>query len=269
LFSRFPEQVAIADRELGYSIPELCLEDPRGVLNQTQFTQPALFVVNALTFLNHLVQTGELPHIVGGHSLGEYNALFAAAAFDFETGLKLVKRRAALMGEAREGGMAAVIGIDVDQICRTLDQEGVESIDIANLNSSLQTVISGPIADLDQVQSPIERAGAMMFKRLPVSAAFHSRYMSEAAREFGEFLDSIDIAVPRIPVMSNVTGAVHEPSEIKALLVRQITHPVRWVDSVQSLLRKPEPEFVELGPGKVLGGLLRRIKTENARASGS
>lgn len=268
LFARFPEQVAIADRVLGYSITELCLEDPRGLLNQTLYTQPALFVVNALTFLDHLVKTGELPHIVAGHSLGEYNALFAASAIGFETGVRLVKRRAELMAEARDGGMAAVIGLDVEKIRATLDRQGLDSIDIANLNSPLQTVISGPIADLDRAQSPLEQAGAMMFKKLPVSAAFHSRYMAEAANRFERFLESVEIGIPRLPVISNVTGSFHAPQTIKTMLSRQITHPVRWVESVSTLKREPEPTFTELGPGTVLTGLNRRIDMETARATG-
>lgn len=172
------------------------------------------------------------------------------------------------MAEARDGGMAAVVGIDIDRIRATLDQQGVDSIDIANLNSPLQTVISGPAADLDKMQSPIERVGAMMFKKLPVSAAFHSRYMSEAARQFGHFLESVPIGVPRIPVVSNVTGSFHEPLSIRAMLSRQITHPVRWLDAVLTMKRKPAPVFSELGPGNVLLGLNRRIEMETVSASG-
>ena len=268
LFELFPEQVAIADRVLGYSIVELCLDDPGGVLNQTKYTQPALFVVNALTFLHHLIRTGELPQVVAGHSLGEYNALFAAAAIDFETGVRLVQRRAELMAQARDGGMAAVIGIDADKIRAALEQAGLDSIDIANLNTPLQTVISGPEADLDRSQSVLEGAGAMLFKRLPVSAAFHSRYMSEASRQFGLFLESVDIGLPRIPVMSNVTASFHDPLAMKTMLSRQISHPVRWLDAVLLLKRQPLPTFTELGPGNVLTGLNRRIEMESARASG-
>lgn len=268
LFDLFPEQVAMANRLLGYDVRQLCLQDPNGVLNQTQYTQPALFVVNALSFLHHLIQTGELPHLVAGHSLGEYSALFAAAAFDFATGLRLVKRRAELMAEARDGGMAAVIGLSVEAIRATLDREGLSSLDIANLNAPLQTVISGPHVDLDRAQSLLERAGAMMVKKLSVSAAFHSRYLADAAREFETFLESIEIGVPRIPVLSNVTADFHQAGAIKALLARQITHPVRWVESVLRMKQEPVPSFLELGPGTVLTGLNRRIEMETAQASG-
>src|SRR5260370_42479277 len=119
-FFSFPEQVAIADSELGYSVADLFLRDASNKINQTQFTQPTLFVVNALTFLNHLVDTGKLPQFVAGHSLGEYNALFAAGVFDFRTGVKLVKQRANLMSRAVGGGESAVIRFTPDQCRRAL-----------------------------------------------------------------------------------------------------------------------------------------------------
>jgi malonyl CoA-acyl carrier protein transacylase len=262
LFNRFPEQVAIADAELGYSVPDLCLRDPSNQLNQTLFTQPALFVVNALSFLNHLFETGKLPGFVAGHSLGEYNALFAAGVFDFQTGVRLVKQRANLMARASGGGMAAVVGLISDQIRDALAAAELSSIDIANLNSRSQTVISGPEKDLETARMILEQAGAQLVKRLPVSAAFHSRYMAEAEQNFGAFLGSFVFAEPRIPVISNVTARPHEASKIKQMLARQITHPVRWTDSVQWLLQQPDPEFLELGPGNVLTGLIRRIKME-------
>lgn len=262
LFERFPEQVAIADAELGYSIAELCLRDPNGQLGQTQYTQPALFVVSALSYLAHLADTGELPQYLAGHSLGEYNALFAAGVFDFATGVKLVKQRALLMSRATGGAMAAVIGIGAEQIRTALAAAGLSGIDIANYNSLAQTVISGPESDVAASQAVIEAAGAKMFVRLAVSAAFHSRYMASAEQEFACFLEGFQFAEPRVPVYSNVTAALHQPSEIKSLLARQITHSVRWVETMEALLALPEPDFSELGPGNVLTGLVRRIKTE-------
>ena len=213
LFERFPEQVAIADAELGYSIEELCLRDPNQQLNQTQYTQPALFVVSALTYLARLADTGEQPDAVAGHSLGEYTALFAAGVFDFATGIKLVKQRAHLMSQASGGAMAAVIGLSVGQIRAALENAGVTSIDVANYNSLAQTVISGPEADIVASQAVFEGAGAKMFVRLPVSAAFHSRYMAEAEKEFARFLEGFEFAEPKVPVYSNVTAAPHQRSE--------------------------------------------------------
>jgi malonyl CoA-acyl carrier protein transacylase len=262
LFDRFPAQVAIADAELGYSVADLCLRDPANQLNQTLFTQPALFVVNVLSFLNHLSETGQLPRFVAGHSLGEYSALFAAGVFDFQTGVRLVKRRAGLLARASGGGMAAVVGLTADQIRQALASAEIHSIDLANLNSPRQTVISGPEKDLQMSQTVLEKAGAQLFKRLPVGAAFHSRYMAEAEDRFREFLEPFVFAEPRIPVLSNVTARLHDPWQIKRMLARQITQPVRWSESVQWLLQQPDPEFLELGPGNVLTGLVRRIKME-------
>lgn len=262
LFDLFPEQVAIADAELGYSVPDLCLRDPRNQLNLTQFTQPTLFVVNALTFLNHLCETGKLPELVAGHGLGEYNALFAAGVFDFQTGVGLVKQRANLMARPYVGGMAVVVGLVPEQIQQALGAAGLKSIDIASLNSCNQTVISGPEHDLEFSRTTLEQAGAQRFERLPVSGAFHSRYMVEAKRDFGEFLESVLFSEPRIPVISNVTAQLHDSLQIKQMLTRQITDPVRWTESIQWLLGQPDPEFLELGPGDLLTRLIHQIKTE-------
>jgi len=266
LFPKFPEQVATADRELGYSIAELCLRDPEGKLNSTRYTQPALFLVNALTFLNRLVETGELPHVVAGHSLGEYNALFAAGVFDLATGIRLVRERAALMARATGGGMAAVIGLTPEKIETVLRDAHLGALDIANLNSPQQTVISGPVSELEQSQKPLEVAGAMLWKRLPVSAAFHSRYMVDAERAFAALLRDVELAPPRIPVISNVTAAPHEPGAIKEKLAQQISHSVRWTETVRWLTRQPEPVYSELGPGNVLTGLVRRVQMEDGKS---
>ncbi len=262
LFSRFPAQVAEADTVLGYSVAELCLRDPAKQLDLTTFTQPALFVVNALCFLDRLVQTGELPQIVAGHSLGEYNALFAAGVFDFRTGLSLVRERARVMGLESGGAMAAVVGLTEKQIRQVLTDANLPGIDIANLNSPGQTVISGPESEIVAAQSRLEKAGAQLYRRLSVSAAFHSRYMARAEQEFRRFLQSITFAEPKIPVLSNVTARPHVSSDLASNLAAQITHPVRWTESIQWLLQDRDPHFVEVGPGNVLSGLLRRIKME-------
>ncbi len=262
LFSRFPAQVAVADAELGYSIESLCLRDSEGRLNDTRYTQPALFVVNALMFLDRLLSTGELPAVVDGHSLGEYDALFAAGVFDFATGVRLVKRRAELMGRARGGAMAAVVGLGRAAIERVLAGPGLAGVDIANLNSPLQTVISGPEVEIDRAQTLFEAAGARMFRKLAVSAAFHSRYMSAAAEEFRGVLRGCDFAPPRIPVLSNVTAQPHEAGSIADRLADQIDHPVRWVETLRWISRMPGVRFEEIGPGNVLAGLVRRLETE-------
>lgn len=261
VFPLFPELVAVADAELGYSLSELCLTDAAGRLDNTRYTQPALFAVNSLMFLNRLLADGRLPHFVAGHSLGEYSALFAAGVFDFQTGLRLVKRRAELMAEAKGGAMAAVIGLTKDQVQELLRAARCETIDLANLNAPTQVVLSGPEAEILAVQGIMESGGAQLFKKLNVSGAFHSRYMAEAGRQFRAFLDQFEFAVPRIPIVSNVTAKPCEPGQQKDLLARQLTEPVRWTESVQWLLGQPNPEFHEVGPGNVLAGLLRRIQS--------
>lgn len=260
LFSRFSAQVGEADAILGYSIAELCLRDPSNQLNLTTFTQPALFVVNALSFLDRLVQTGELPDFVAGHSLGEYSALFAAGVIDFRTGVSLVRERARLMGRESGGAMAAVIGLTADQIRQVLIDANLLGTDIANLNSPAQTVISGPENEIIAAQSWLEKAGAQLYRRLPVSAAFHSRYMVRAEQDFRTFLRSITFAEPRMPVLSNVSARPHVSAEVASNLAAQITHPVRWTESIEWLLQRPEPHFAEIGPGNVLSGLLKRIR---------
>ena len=155
------------------------------------------------------------------------------------------------MGQASGGAMAAVIGLTTNEIREALTSAGLNSIDIANLNSPKQIVISGPEHDLGSSQTALEQAGAQLFKRLNVSAAFHSRYMADAQQKFAVFLDQFELAPPRIPVISNVTAHPYNPQQIKENLIRQITHSVRWTESIQWLLRQPGPGFTS-GPGKVL-----------------
>lgn len=260
LFDLFPDELAAADRVLGYSIREICLEDPEGMLRRTEYTQPALFVVSALTYLKRLRDGEPRPDFVAGHSVGEYAALFASGAFDFVTGLRLVKKRGELMSQARGGGMAAVIGMSPDQVRSVLDEHRLETIDAANFNSPQQIVISGLADDIAAAQPVFETEGVRMFILLPVSGAFHSRYMEPSRAEFEVFLGRFSFSLLTIPVISNVTALPYEQNEIEINLVKQITSPVRWTESISYLLGQPSPEFDELGPGVVLTGLTRQIR---------
>ena len=173
LFEEFKELTAKVDQLLGYSIRELCLEDPKMQLNQTQYTQPALYIVNALSYLKKVAETGKKPDFVAGHSLGEYDALFVSGVFDFETGLRLVAKRGEIMSRATGGGMAAVIGLTEVQVTEILQQNGLEAIDIANFNSPYQIVISGRKEDVDKAKPIFEAArDVKMFAPLKVSGAF-------------------------------------------------------------------------------------------------
>ncbi|AJQ26209.1 ACP S-malonyltransferase [Pelosinus fermentans] len=263
LFDEFKELTAKADEILGYSIKQLCLEDADSNLGETQYTQPALYVVNALGYLKKVKDTGKEPDYVAGHSLGEYNALFAAEAFDFTTGLKLVQKRGQLMSRAVGGGMGAVIGLNEEQISDALKKNNMLTIDIANYNSPTQIVISGLRKDIEDAQPIFEgMKEVQMFLLLKTSGAFHSRYMQEARKEFEIFLQDFTFSDLHIPVISNVYARPYKQFAVKQNLIEQITQPVKWTESIRYLMGLGEMEFVEIGSGNVLTGLIRRIKRE-------
>lgn len=263
LFDSFPRLTQEANDVLGYDIKILCLDDPAKQLNQTQFTQPALYVVNALSFLKQLDETDLTPNYVAGHSLGEYNALFAAKVFDFATGLKLVQKRGELMSQATMGGMAAILGLSQTQVEEVLQQPSCQSINIANYNSNLQFVISGPKSDIEQSMSLFEQAGASMVIPLNVSGAFHSPLMATAREQFSQFLQEFKFNSPSIPVIANTTARSYEGSDdVSCQLAAQITSSVQWTAIINYLVQLGETEFVEVGPGKVLTGLIRRIRNQ-------
>lgn len=261
------EQFVSREREidgiLGYSLRDLCLRDPDRRLKHTEYTQPAVFIVNYLHYCKAVAE-GHSADFVAGHSLGEYNALLAAGAFDLIDGLRVVKMRGELMSRAKGGAMAAVVGLTADQIEAALRTAGVRSVDIANYNAPLQTVLSGADKDIAAAEAACAASGSKMFVRLPVSAAFHSRYMSDAANELREFLRCFTFSELRIPVMSNVTGRPYPAGSadglIKVRLVEQVTSPVRWVETIRHLMSSGRvTSFKELGPGRVLTGLNQQI----------
>lgn len=261
LFQEFPDLVRIADEVLGYSIEKLCLEDPDNCLNLTQYTQPALYTVNALSYFHKINESGCKPDYVAGHSLGEYNALLAAEVYDFRTGLYLVRRRGELMGRASGGAMAAVTKLNESKVRSILAKNGLDGIDIANLNSPEQIVISGLERDIDAAKEIFEREGARYIK-LKVSAAFHSRYMADAQKEFAQYIKKMQFSSPKIPIISNVTARIHEQGRIQDTMVKQLCSPVRWTDSIRFLLDNNCQEFEEIGPGKVLTNLVKKIRNE-------
>ena len=264
LFDRFPDWTSTADDVLGFSIRELCVDDPRSELGLTQFTQPALFVVNALTYRARIDDGGAVPEFVAGHSLGEYNALLAANICDFKTTLTMVRRRGEIMGQVRGGGMAAVIGMEPDKIQQLLQtsDEG-RRLDVANFNSFEQTVIAGPTGAIGAVKSQFEEAGVRAFIPLKVSAPFHSRYMQDAQTEFSRFLDGFSFAAPAVPIIANATAQPYG-ADARATLASQIASPVRWLDSMLLLLDRGVTDFVEVGPGSVLTKLVAQIRKRRA-----
>jgi malonyl CoA-acyl carrier protein transacylase len=268
LFDETPQYAEVekdVDTILGYSLRKLCLEDADNRLKETQFTQPCLYVVNALHYYKAVGQ-GARPTHLAGHSLGEYNALLAAGVFDFLTGLRLTQKRGELMSRAKNGGMGAVIGLGADAVAKVIEENGLASIDVANFNSPSQTVVSGPTEDVRRAGPLFEKAGARIYMPLQVSAAFHSRYMADAAKAFADFLAPMSFAAPQIPVISNVTAqpypADNASESVKSLLAQQITRSVRWNQSVRFLISQGVTQFSEVGPGNVLTRMAQEIQQE-------
>ncbi len=259
LFDKFTELTAYAEKILGYSVKKLCLEDTDQRLNLTQYTQPALYVVNALSYYNKLEETGVSPDFVAGHSLGEYNALLASGSLDFATGLKMVQKRGELMSQAVGGAMAAILKSDEKTISAILKQNNLTAIDIANYNAPAQTVISGLYEDVRRAANIFKEA-RLRCTILKVSGAFHSRYMRPAREEFENFLKNFQFSSLKIPVISNVHARPYSQNKIMANLADQMTSSVQWTETVRYLKAQGEMEFEEVGPGKVLANLIKRIQ---------
>jgi trans-AT polyketide synthase/acyltransferase/oxidoreductase domain-containing protein len=249
LFGAFPDLVARADDILGVSLVQLCLEGPAERLMQTRFTQPALFAVGALAYLSRRDALPR-PDYLMGHSVAEYVALFAAEALDFETGLRLVKARGELMGAVHGGGMAAVLGLDADQVADVLARHGAGDVYAANVNTPRQIVISGKRDAVVRLEAAFHDAGATFFKVLDVSGAFHTPFMTPARDAFREVAANATFSAPRIPVISNVTARPHEAGLLRERMVEQITAPVRWADSIRYLLAQglTVGDFDEIAP---------------------
>jgi [acyl-carrier-protein] S-malonyltransferase len=237
---------------LGWSVVDICQNDEVKLAN-TRYTQPCLYVIECI-LVDALKQRGAFPDAVAGHSLGEYVALYAAEVFDFETGLELVKHRAELMDLASEGGMTALIGFDRDQLAAAIAD--TEDVVIANDNSTAQVVISGTAAGIAAVVGKIKVKRAIP---LNVSGAFHSPMMAAAAAEFGKFLAPVEFQDAKMPVLSNVAPIpTTNASKLKAQLDSQITGAVRWREISLQLPALGVEQAIEVGPGKVLGGLIKR-----------
>lgn len=254
-----------ADASLGHAISSISFDGPADALQQTNNAQPALLVTEIahLTALrNRYPGEFDRAKFVAGHSLGEYSALVAAHALTFDAALKLVAERGRLMQAVgttlgKPTGMAAVLSLDDDLLAEVCAAAGV---DIANLNAPGQVVISGPLDALEVASNMAKEKGARRVMPLQVSAAFHSRWMRPMADEFASHIEAAHFADTIMPVVANVTARpVHHPDEIKRLLREQTYSSVRWIESVQYMVEHGVDSFVEIGPGKVLSGLIKRI----------
>jgi len=274
----------LADATLGLALTRLCFEGPEEALTATENAQPALLTVSAALLAVLAERWGEratgpegeatvtpspchpvTPSYVAGHSLGEYSALVAAGAIDIPTALRLVRRRGELMAEAREGGMAAIIGLDearLEQICREASAEAAPVV-IANYNSPGQLVISGAGAAVERACALAKERGAKRALPLKVSAAFHSPLMRDAVAGLTAAVAQAAILDARTPVISNVTAEpLIQADAIRGELIAQVTSPVRWIASVRRMVAEGVDTFVEIGPGSVLTGLIKRIAPE-------
>ena len=264
LAARYPECKALFDKSdevLGYGLSEICFEGPVEELTKSNHCQPAIFVASMACY-RALGLAGGTPQVVGtaGLSLGEWSALHVAGALSFEDTLRVLAARGRFMQEAceeRDGGMVSIIGLSVAQCEEICTKAGVQ---IANLNSSGQTVLSGERAGIEAAEQLAKEAGAKRALVLRVAGAFHSALMNPAAERLGAVLADVDIRATEAPVIANVTGMPHgSPDEIRQAMVRQVNSPVRWLSCIEWFQQNGATAYIECGPGKVLTGLIRRI----------
>ena len=271
LAERFPaaaETFAEADAALGFSLSKLCFEGPETDLRLTENTQPAIMTVSVAA-ARVLAGNGVQPALAAGHSLGEWSAHVIAGTLSFADAVRAVKARGAAMQKAvpaGEGAMAAVLALDaakVAEACEEAARETGQVVQAANLNSPSQTVISGAATAVEKAMALCKAKGARRAVPLPVSAPFHCALMQPAQEEVARVLAVLALHDPRIPVAANVTGGLVTTSDAaRDALIRQVTGAVRWVDCVQALKAAGANAFVEVGPGKVLCGLLKQIDGE-------
>lgn len=266
LFDRFEmakEMFHVSDEILGFDLSTILLKGSKEDLQQTRVTQPAIFLHSIITA--KVMGADFQPDAVAGHSLGEFSALTAAGVIDFESGLKLVSQRAEAMQKAcnlSKGTMAAILGMEdkkVDEICQQIS--GV--VVAANYNCPGQLVISGSIDAIESACEDLKAAGAKRALILPVGGAFHSPLMEPARAELENAIDSTSFSDPLCPIYQNSPAiAVEDPIEIQKNLIAQLTAPVRWSQSINSMIESGITNFIEVGPGKVLQGLVRKISSE-------
>ncbi len=257
-----------ADDILGYKLSKICFEGPIEVLKETRYTQPAIFLHSAVLF--DLLKDKLQFDAVAGHSVGEYAALYAAGVLSFEDALKLVSKRGELMfgaGEVLPGTMFAVINLDdtkLENLCQELSQAGAPNVIVpANYNSPGQIVISGSAEYLRANASKFKEAGARMVSELVVSGAFHSPLMEPAKQELELTINTIDFSDAKVPVYSNVYAApLTNAHDIKSALIKQLTSPVKWAQSLRKMQEDGFTSFMELGPGTVLQGLVKRTLSD-------
>jgi trans-AT polyketide synthase, acyltransferase and oxidoreductase domains len=256
LFGRHAQLLERASDVLGYSVSDLVASDEGARLSDTEFAQPAIFVLNHLYWLEYVAQNAA-PAVAVGHSLGEYNALVSAGMLTFEEGLRLVQMRGHLMGQARGGGMSAIVGVSPEAIDRERALGGLDDVEIANFNTPRQHVVSGSLAHVEALEARLSSTAKCF--RLAVSGAFHSKFMRRAANYFGLYLERFVFRPPQLRVYSNAHGTEYSVENARRFLTDQIRMAVRWSEIMQSLLQAGHA-LVELGHSRILTNMTKDFK---------
>lgn len=273
LYDRFPEAKALfeqADKQLGFEISKIMFDGTSEELQQTRVTQPAVFLHSVI--LAKMMGAAFAPDMVAGHSLGELSALTSIGVLSFKDGLNIVSKRALAMQAACElepSTMAAILGLEdsvVEQVCKEV--EGI--VVAANYNCPGQLVISGEVAAVEKACGLMKEAGAKRALMLPVGGAFHSPLMEPARAELAAAIEATSFNEPRCPIYQNVsTIAIINTNEIKQNLIRQLTAPVKWTQSIQHMIKDGATDFIEVGPGRALQGMIVKISLEVTVISGA
>jgi malonyl CoA-acyl carrier protein transacylase len=269
LFDAYPDLVQQASDTLGWDVPDVCSSDADGLLDDTRYTQPTVYVVNALKYRSMRECAGRpWPDVALGHSLGEFNALEAAGVFGFLAGLRLVMARAELSARV-PGAMTAIQGLNDDRIRGVLEAEGLDSIDVVNYNSPRQLVLAGPEESIETAEQALATAGAFDIRRLQISGPFHSRYMAEVAEDWDKVLSDFEFRNADFPVVANRTARPYEPGGHRRILAEHLHQPVRWHESVDWVIGNyPDVTFWETGERGFLLRMLRQISPQHAPPPG-
>ena len=267
LYENYPAAKKVfntADEVLGKKVTKMCFEGPESDLRQTINTQPAIVTMSIAALEAFKSKLNIVPNFTAGHSLGEYCAMFCSGVMNLKTTLIAIQKRALLMNKVNKGMMAAVLNAPEGSIEKAIKEASKEGyIDVANYNSPVQVVLTGDENAVKKAGELLTQAGAKRFVPLAVSGAFHSKYLDNASKEFGEFVKELDLSSTSIPVITNVDAAATISAEdFRNKMPRQICSSVHWTQTIENMIKNGVDTFVEIGPGKVLAGLNRKINPE-------
>ena len=267
LYEHYPAAKKVfdtADEVLGKKVTKMCFEGPEDDLKQTINTQPAIVTMSIAALEAFKSKLNLTPHFTAGHSLGEYCAMFCSGVMNLKTTLLAIQKRATLMNKVNKGMMAAVLNAPEGSLEKALKEASKEGyVDVANYNSPVQVVLTGDEKAVNKAGEILTQAGARRFVPLAVSGAFHSKYLNEASKEFGEFAKELDLSSASVPVVTNVdASATISAEDFRSKMPRQICSSVHWTQTIENMVKNGVDTFVEFGPGKVLAGLNRKINPE-------